>query len=110
MTKDTTPRKRDEYTVQQAATCFVVYLWLSIAGVAPYTKKSLPEVTCSAGALVLILGLFFDGALFKLPTAVPFWILLELGSNGERDFGVTDSMCGTSDLSLEKNFESVAQT
>ena len=34
---------------------------------------------CRAGALVLLVGFWFDGGLFKLATAAPFWILLELG-------------------------------
>ena len=36
--------------------------------------------TCRAGAIVLLIGFWFDGGLFKLPTAATFWILLELGS------------------------------
>ena len=34
--------------------------------------------TCRAGAIVLLVGFWFDGGLFKLPTAVVFWTLLEL--------------------------------
>ena len=34
---------------------------------------------CRAGAAVLLVGFWFDGGLFKLATAAPFWILLELG-------------------------------
>ena len=34
---------------------------------------------CNAGAIVLIVGFWFDGGLFKLPTASVFWILMELG-------------------------------
>ena len=37
------------------------------------------KTTCQAGALVLLVGFWFDGGLFKLATAAPFWILLELG-------------------------------
>ena len=36
---------------------------------------------CRAGAVVLLVGFWFDGGLFKLATAAPFWILLELGRN-----------------------------
>jgi hypothetical protein len=36
--------------------------------------------TCHAGAIVLLIGFWFDGGLFKLPMAATFWILLELGS------------------------------
>ena len=35
--------------------------------------------TCRAGAIVLLVGFWFDGGLFKLATASTFWILLELG-------------------------------
>jgi hypothetical protein len=34
--------------------------------------------TCRAGVIVLLVGFWFDGGLFKLPTAVVFWTLLEL--------------------------------
>jgi hypothetical protein len=37
------------------------------------------KTVCRAGALVLAVGFWFDGGLFKLPTAATFWILLELG-------------------------------
>ena len=36
---------------------------------------------CRAAAVVLLIGFWFDGGLFKLATAAPFWILLELGRN-----------------------------
>jgi hypothetical protein len=34
---------------------------------------------CRSAAAVLAVGFWFDGGLFKLATAAPFWILLELG-------------------------------
>lgn len=34
--------------------------------------------TCRAETIVLLVGFWFDGGLFKLPTAVVFWTLLEL--------------------------------
>jgi len=34
--------------------------------------------TCRAGAVVLLVGFWFDGGLFKLPVAVLFWTLLEM--------------------------------
>jgi hypothetical protein len=37
------------------------------------------RAVCRAGAAVLLVGFWFDGGLFKLATAAPFWILLELG-------------------------------
>jgi O-antigen ligase len=38
-----------------------------------------PSSVCRAGALVLLVGFWFDGGLFKLALAAPFWMLLELG-------------------------------
>jgi hypothetical protein len=46
------------------------------------------QATCRAGAIVLLVGFFFDGGLFKLATGSVFWILLELGRvepDGARD-------------------------
>jgi O-antigen ligase len=43
------------------------------------------SMTCRAGAIVLLVGFWFDGGLFKLPTAAIFWILLELGSVGNHE-------------------------
>lgn len=37
------------------------------------------RATCRAGAVVLLVAFCFDGGLFKLPTGMTFWILLELG-------------------------------
>jgi len=37
------------------------------------------RATCRAGAVVLLVGFWFDGGLFKLATGATFWILLELG-------------------------------
>lgn len=36
------------------------------------------QAVCRAGVIVLLVGFWFDGGLFKLPSAVVFWILLEL--------------------------------
>ena len=37
---------------------------------------------CRAGAVVLVVGFWFDGGLFKLATGVAFWTLLEMGREG----------------------------
>ena len=37
------------------------------------------RAACLASALVFIVVFWFDGGLFKLPTAAVFWVLLELG-------------------------------
>ena len=46
----------------------------------PVTRHLSLESVCHAGAIVLLVGFWFDGGLFNLPTAATFWILLELGS------------------------------
>jgi hypothetical protein len=42
--------------------------------------SSFLQATCHAGAIVLLVGFWFDGGLCELPTAATFWILLELGA------------------------------
>jgi O-Antigen ligase len=39
------------------------------------------KVACRAGALAMLVEFWFDAGLFELPTAVVFWILLELGTS-----------------------------
>jgi O-antigen ligase len=65
--------------------CFELCFWLSITQKikimrqdARYTLHWLQTI-CRAGAIVLLVGFWFDGGLFKLVTASIFWILLELG-------------------------------
>jgi O-antigen ligase len=72
--------------------CFGMYLWLSLKGKAESGKQKLEiqhrewlRPVCHAGAIVLLIGFWFDGGLFKLPTAATFWILLELGNVGTRE-------------------------
>lgn len=67
--------------------CFGMYLWLSLGRNIVVRSQKLRsatlhwlQITCHAGAIVLLVGFWFDGGLFKLPTASTFWILLELGS------------------------------
>ncbi len=45
------------------------------------------RAACLAGALVFIVAFWFDGGLFKLPTAAVFWVLLELGAYRGKDEG-----------------------
>jgi O-antigen ligase len=81
-----------------ALLCFVIYVSLSLRG-SPKSKVQSPkpeaqgpaatlafslqplafQSACRAGAVVLLVGFWFDGGLFKLAMAAPFWILLELG-------------------------------
>ena len=90
----------------QALFCFAAYIWLSLTQgrachsvraesekpdggtqgtVAPYHPPSsiFLSATCRARAIVLLVGFWFDGGLFKLATGATFWILLELGSQRE---------------------------
>jgi hypothetical protein len=74
--------------------CFCMYSWLSLTSPKftvhrPQSKKTRDcgletwdwlKAVCRAGAIVLAVGFWFDGGLFKLPTAATFWILLELGN------------------------------
>ena len=59
-----------------ALLCFIAYIYLKFK---PKVTDSL-HFACRAGALVLLVAFWFDGGLFKLPTAATFWILLELGA------------------------------
>jgi O-antigen ligase len=43
------------------------------------------SAVCRAAAVVLLVAFWFDGGLFKLATAAPFWILLELGRAGDHE-------------------------
>jgi hypothetical protein len=47
------------------------------------TMDFLPTV-CFAGAVVGMVGFWFDGGLFKLPTCVVFWVLVELARGSRR--------------------------
>jgi len=46
------------------------------------TSAATSAMICRAGAVVLLIGFWFDGGLFKLATGSTFWILLELGKTG----------------------------
>jgi O-antigen ligase len=66
------------------------------AGLSPFVAERVPELStinsqpsttgaitslptiCFAGAIVGMIGFWFDGGFFKLPTAVVFWVLVEL--------------------------------
>lgn len=72
-----------------ALCCFIIYIWITLTHHLSIPCLELDvidlswlKVTCSAGALVLAVGFWFNGGLFQLPTAVSFWILLELGREG----------------------------
>ncbi len=70
-----------------ALACFGMYFWLCLGRGLPMDNSQSPmagkegwlRATCRAGAIVLLVGFWFDGGLFKLATAAVFWVLLELG-------------------------------
>jgi len=75
-----------------ALLCFVIYVGCALS---PKSKVQSPKpevqvpaaplafslqpLAFQSAAAVLLVGFWFDGGLFKLATAAPFWILLELG-------------------------------
>jgi hypothetical protein len=84
--------------------CFGMYVWRTLTNKAEIRKQKTENerakaeigksgnretgrvesdwlrTTGHAGAVVLLVGFWFDGGLFQLPTAATFWILLELGN------------------------------
>jgi O-antigen ligase len=62
--------------------CFVAYIWLRLSGPVafPVNEDDWLRITSRTGAIVLLVGFFFDGGLLKLATCAMFCILLELGS------------------------------
>ncbi len=74
--------------------CFGMCVWLSLIE-KPLARSQNPElkeadwlqVTCRAGAIVLLAGFWFDGGLFKLATGVTFWVFLELGAGRPAKWG-----------------------
>lgn len=79
-----------------ALVCFLIYVGLSLRS--PQFRFQSPrsagtgttldfglwtadraQAACRAGAIVLLVGFWFDGGLFKVATGSVFWILLELG-------------------------------
>ncbi len=77
-----------------ALLCLLGYLWLVLmrcaewgvrsgeppdsVGLQPSDLSLQPSVIAAAGATVLLVGFWFDGGLFKLPTGAVFWLLVEL--------------------------------
>ncbi len=86
-----------------ALSCFLVYVWTcfdsgannpgrtfnSIHVTSQYensgnrradrSERDYSKSVCRAGAIVFLVGFWFDGGLFKMATAAPFWILIDLG-------------------------------
>ena len=94
-----------------ALVCFLMYVGLSLRsgskskahsstllaveneGAGVSNELAWLQTTGRAGALVLLVGFFFDGGLFKLATGSVFWILLELGreDTNEREVSLSKS-------------------
>jgi O-antigen ligase len=75
-----------------ALVCFSVYLWLGLVQGSPMANRKSQmaggdwlKAACRAGTVVLLVGFWFDGGLFKLATGATFWILLELGRMGDHE-------------------------
>ncbi|MGO8931113.1 MAG: O-antigen ligase family protein [Limisphaerales bacterium] len=79
-----------------ALVCFLMYVGLALRGRRRAERPASPTLdfglwtldsgaVCRAGALVLLVAFWFDGGLFKLATAAPFWVLLELGRAGNHE-------------------------
>jgi len=74
-----------------ALLCFVAYLLLSFRGVRVVSREPIGlqtselrlqiRVAASAGALVPLIGFWFDDGMFNLSMGVVFWVLLGLGRN-----------------------------
>jgi hypothetical protein len=71
-----------------ALLCLAGYFWLSLSGWRQFHFTDAPlqdcqldwlKTTCRAGAIVLLIGFWFDGGLFRFSTGATFWILLEMG-------------------------------
>jgi O-antigen ligase len=73
-----------------ALALFLAYIWLAFCPLRPRppsildVQSSVSEcfwimAACRAAVIVLLVGFWFNGGLFKLALATPFWILLELG-------------------------------
>jgi O-antigen ligase len=67
--------------------CLGMYLWLSLTqkarignGESLSKEADWHQTACRASAIVLLIGFWFDGGLFILPTAAIFWIVMGLGS------------------------------
>jgi hypothetical protein len=73
--------------------CLLVYLWLALSRRSSVERREpdelstfnfQPSTIAAAGAIVLLIGFWFDGGLFKLPTCVVFWMLVELAHGSRR--------------------------
>ncbi len=62
-----------------ALLCFAALIWISFRNPPTHRFERHWTVTASRSALIILLvGFWFDGGLFKLALAAPFWLFLEL--------------------------------
>ena len=84
----------------------VPYTWVAGRGVSEEHALDWMRMVCRAGAIVLLVGFWFDGGLFKLATGSVFWILLELGreevqSPKSKVQSLSNAECGVRDADFE---------
>jgi hypothetical protein len=63
-----------------ALLCFLAYVALCFRKLRMQNAECRIKTACRAAVLSLLIAFWFDHGLFDLPTAVVFWILLELGA------------------------------
>lgn len=76
--------------------CFLMYIWMTLKSKAENGKRKAEmdqpldwiQTTCRAGAIVLLVGFFFDGGLFKLSVGPIFWMLMELSRIRSAEYGI----------------------
>jgi hypothetical protein len=101
-----------------ALVSLLVYLWLALCRRPSVERREPGELStfnfqlstaAKAGAAVLLLGFWFDGGLFKLPTAVVFWVLLELcRRRGDESEGLTTMPAGGESVLASRLVSSLA--
>lgn len=83
-TKETAAIQMNDYLMlgisagMPAMLCFAGYVALTFRKKTGTGRTCCPTLLYRAGMVVLLIGFWFDGGLFKLPVAAVFWTLLEL--------------------------------
>jgi len=87
-----------------ALLCFAAYCALCLRGKCKMEhEEGRMQAACRAGAIVFLVAFWFDGGLFKLPTAALFWVLLELGSPNEKGKMKNEKKCSVSSVQCSEN-------
>lgn len=74
-----------------ALLCFLIYVAFCFQKLEIQGSELRIKTACRAAALSILVAFWFDGGLFRLPTAVVFWILLELGACDSRTKNIRPS-------------------